>query len=95
MALYKDHMPRIMAKKEAMAIPVLGWFLRTIGVFGIDRDGVDISGIKTGIKCLRDEQQLLIFPEGTRVKAGERRPRQARRGGAGPADPIRPLCPSI
>lgn len=74
MALYKDHMPRIMAKKEAMAVPVLGWFLRTIGVFGIDRDGVDISGIKTGIKCLRDEQQLLIFPEGTRVKAGERRP---------------------
>src|SRR5699024_10786334 len=55
MALYKDHMPRIMAKKEAMAVPVLGWFLRTIGVFGIDRDGVDISGIKTGIKCLRDE----------------------------------------
>ena len=35
---------------------------------------MDISGIKTGIKCLRDEQQLLIFPEGTRVKAGERRP---------------------
>ena len=71
-ALGLGHVPRIMAKKEALEVPVLGWFLRTIGVFGIDRDGVDISGMKTGIKCLRDEQQLVVFPEGTRVRPGRR-----------------------
>lgn len=78
MALQMGHMPRVMAKKEAFDVPILGWFLRSIGVFGIDREGLDISGIKTGIRCLRDEQQLLLFPEGTRVKPG--RTVQAKRG---------------
>ncbi|HIR51033.1 MAG TPA: 1-acyl-sn-glycerol-3-phosphate acyltransferase [Candidatus Avoscillospira avicola] len=78
MALRMGHMPRVMAKKEAFDVPILGWFLRSIGVFGIDRDGMDISGIKTGIRCLRDEQQLLLFPEGTRVKPG--RQVKAKRG---------------
>ena len=70
-ALHMGHMPRIMAKKEAFDIPVLGWFLRSIGVFGIDREGLDIGGIKTGIKCLREDQQLMVFPEGTRVRPGK------------------------
>lgn len=70
-ALRLDQMPRIMAKKQAMKIPVLGAFLRAIGVFGVDRDKADVNAIKTGIKCLRDEQALMIFPEGTRMRAGK------------------------
>ena len=70
-ALHMGHMPRIMAKKEAFDVPILGWFLRSIGVFGIDREGLDIGGIKTGIKCLREDQQLMVFPEGTRVRPGK------------------------
>lgn len=69
-ALRLGRMPRIMAKKEAMKVPVLGWFLRSIGVFGVDRSGADVGAIKTGIKSLRDGQALLVFPEGTRVKPG-------------------------
>lgn len=69
-ALRMNHVPRIMAKKEVMDVPVLGWILRKFGVFGVDRGGNDVNAIKTGLRCLKDEQQLLIFPEGTRVKHG-------------------------
>lgn len=69
-ALKLGHMPRIMAKKELLKVPVLGWFLQKIGVFGVDRGAADIQAIKTGLRCLREEQQLLVFPEGTRRKAG-------------------------
>ncbi|MGN0979522.1 MAG: lysophospholipid acyltransferase family protein [Candidatus Avoscillospira sp.] len=64
-------MPRIMAKKEAMQVPILGPFLKAIGIFGVDRSGADVSAVKTGLKCLRDEQALLVFPEGTRVRPGK------------------------
>lgn len=77
-ALRLGRMPRIMAKKQAMEVPVLGPFLRKIGVFGVDRDGADVNAIKTGIKCLRDEQALLLFPEGTRVRPGK--PVEPKRG---------------
>lgn len=69
-ALKPETMPRVMAKKELMCIPVLGSFLRWLGVFGVDRGGTDVNAIKTGLKCLRDGQRLLLFPEGTRVKNG-------------------------
>ena len=70
-ALNLGHVPRIMAKKELLQVPVLGWFLKKIGVFGVDRGAADIQAIKTGLRCLREEQQLLVFPEGTRRKAGK------------------------
>lgn len=70
-ALRLGHIPRIMAKKEVMEVPLLGWILKKFGVFGVDRDGADISAIKTGLRCLNDDQQILVFPEGTRVKPGE------------------------
>ncbi len=71
-ALRMDHIPRIMAKKEVMDVPVLGWILKKFGVFGVDRGGTDVNAIKTGLRCLKDDQQLMIFPEGTRVKHGTR-----------------------
>ena len=70
-AMRLGHIPRIMAKKELMSKPVLGWFLRSIGVIGVDRGNADIHAIKEGLRCLKDGQQLLIFPEGTRKKPGK------------------------
>lgn len=62
---------RIMAKQQLMKIPVVGWFLRKMGAFGVDRGNSDINAVKTSIRALRDGCHLLIFPEGTRVKEGE------------------------
>ena len=70
-ALRYDVPLRIMAKKQLMEIPVLGWFLGKMGAFGVDRGNSDIGAIKTAIQCLRDGWKLMIFPEGTRVKDGE------------------------
>lgn len=67
-ALRMDHVPRIMAKKEVMKIPVLNKLLEWIGVFGVDREGVDVNAIKLGMRTLKEGQQLMVFPEGTRVK---------------------------
>ena len=61
----------IMAKQQLMKIPVVGWFLRKMGAFGVDRGNSDINAVKTSIRALREGCHLLIFPEGTRVKEGE------------------------
>ena len=70
-ALRPKVMPRIMAKKEVMDVPVLGRFLRWFGVFGVDRSGADVNAVKMGLKCLRNGDWLMLFPEGTRVKPGK------------------------
>lgn len=69
LALPASYPLRIMAKKQLMEIPVLGAFLRKAGVFGIDRGNSDVAAIKTAISSLKRGWNLLIFPEGTRVKA--------------------------
>lgn len=63
---------RIMAKRQLFRIPLVGGFIRRIGAFPVDRGGSDIGAVKTSIKSLKDGFNLLIFPEGTRVKKGER-----------------------
>lgn len=70
-AVRPKEMPRFMAKKEVMDVPVLGRFLSWLGGFGVDRGGADVRAVKNGLKCLRDGQQLMLFPEGTRVKSGK------------------------
>lgn len=72
--LYADLpvLPRTMAKKELMKLPVLGWLFRKLGAFPVDRDGADIAAIKTAMKTLRDGNKLVIFPEGTRVRKGKK-----------------------
>lgn len=62
---------RVMAKKQLMGVPVIGWLIGKLGGFGVDRGNSDIGAIKTAIRALKDGWKLMIFPEGTRVKEGE------------------------
>lgn len=67
---------RVMAKKELMDTPVLGFLLKQAGIFGVDRGHSDLGAVKTAIKTLKDGGSLVIFPEGTRVKKeGDIRPK--------------------
>lgn len=68
LALRYNHLPRIMAKKELMDKPVLGSLLKKLGIIGVDREIADVHAVKEGLRALREEQQLMIFPEGTRVR---------------------------
>ena len=40
--------------------------LKKIGAISVDRDANDIGAMKACIKALKDEEKLVIFPEGTR-----------------------------
>lgn len=63
--------PLTMAKKELMEIPVLGKLYHKLGAFPVDREGSDIQAIKISLQCLRDDNKLVIFPEGTRIRKGK------------------------
>ena len=71
-ALACDFPLRIMAKQQLFKIPVVGGFIRRMGAFPVDRGNNDIGAVKTSIKSLKEGFSLLIFPEGTRVKNGEK-----------------------
>ncbi len=57
-----------MAKKELFKNKALGFILKKIGIFPVDRGDSDISAIKNALRILKDEKVLGIFPEGGRVK---------------------------
>lgn len=62
----------IMVKKEAYRNPIVGWYLRKVLTFPVDRNKiVDTSAIKKSIKILANNHCLGIFPEGTRSKNGK------------------------
>ena len=63
--------PCIMAKEEAMKIPVIGSILKSVGVFPVRRGENDVNAVKHGLACLKSGKSLMLFPEGTRVKKGK------------------------
>jgi 1-acyl-sn-glycerol-3-phosphate acyltransferase len=75
-ALRGDFPLRIMAKKQLFSIPLLAPLLRKMGAFPVDRGNSDINAVKNAIRSLKDGWNLLVFPEGTRVKKpGENPPK--------------------
>lgn len=68
LAMPRDVKVRIMAKKEVLETPFVGWLTRNLGAFPVDRGHNDLAAVKTAIKAIRDGAHLLVFPEGTRVK---------------------------
>ena len=71
LALKPRKLPRVMAKQELMNVPLLGAYLRRIGVFGVKRGEQDVNAIKTAMLALRNHEGLAIFPEGTRIRHGK------------------------
>lgn len=70
MAIGAKRQMRVMAKAEFMRVPVLGWLLKKAGIFPVERGKSDIGAIKTAIRFLRSGENVLLFPEGTRIKDG-------------------------
>ena len=69
--------PVYVVKRELLAIPGVGWYFRRAGQIAVDRQGgasalrLMVQGART---ALENGAQLVVFPEGTRVAPGERRP---------------------
>ena len=70
--------PIFILKKELLKIPLFGWYLKKIGSIEIIRDTTTkdnlnfFDKIKNNIEI--SKRPLLIFPQGTRVKFGEKPP---------------------
>ena len=65
-------------KREVLRVPVMGYYARLAGCIPIDRTrGADaMRQIVTEVTARRDAEglgQLIIYPEGTRTRPGERR----------------------
>lgn len=65
--LPKDARLTVMAKDQLFRIPLLGFFLKKLGIFPVKRGGNDLTAMKTAMKVLSGGNRLLVFPEGTRV----------------------------
>jgi 1-acyl-sn-glycerol-3-phosphate acyltransferase len=59
-----------LAKSEAHAMPVLGWYIRLFGSFGVRRGESDREAVRRMREVVREGHALGIFAEGTRQKAG-------------------------
>ncbi len=56
----------IMAKEELFKNNFIKWIAKKCCVFPVKRGKMDIESMKFALKVLKDEQILVIFPEGTR-----------------------------
>src|SRR5690606_36105901 len=60
-----------MAKDELFRKKFLGWLLRKLHAFPVNRGGQDRQALREGLKVLKDNHTLGLFPEGTRSKTGK------------------------
>jgi 1-acyl-sn-glycerol-3-phosphate acyltransferase len=59
-----------LARKTLLQIPLLGKLLPHINVILVDRDGNDMSALKTVIRTVKSGNGVVLFPEGTRSPDG-------------------------
>lgn len=66
-----------LARKTLLGIPLLGKLLPRINVILVDRDGNDMSALKTVIRLVKAGNGVVLFPEGTRSQDGKLLPGKA------------------
>jgi 1-acyl-sn-glycerol-3-phosphate acyltransferase len=66
-----------LARKTLLQIPLLGKLLPHINVILVDRDGNDMSALKSVIRTVRAGNGVVLFPEGTRSPDGALQPGKA------------------
>ena len=62
---------KFMAKASLFKNKFMGWIFKGLGGYPINRGGNDIKAIKTTLDHLKNNRQIVIFPEGTRVQPDE------------------------
>lgn len=72
LALFPRRHLRFMAKIELFK-PPLGWLLRGLGAFPVDRSRPDRDALARAIDLCRDGHAVMMFPEGTRRAKGRRK----------------------
>jgi 1-acyl-sn-glycerol-3-phosphate acyltransferase len=73
-ALCCDREIHFLARKTLFRAPVIGHLLPHLNVIGVDRDGTDMSALKSVIRIVKGGGCTIIFPEGTRASDGNLQP---------------------
>ena len=72
------HFPVFILKKDLLKIPLFGWYLRKIGSIEITRGTTTKDNLnffdKINKTIKKDNRPIVIFPQGTRIKFGEKSP---------------------
>jgi 1-acyl-sn-glycerol-3-phosphate acyltransferase len=63
--------PMNFVARSTLFIPVIGFLIRSLGGFPIQREGMGASGLKETLRRLRNGGIVTLFPEGTRSVDGE------------------------
>ena len=63
---------RFMAKADLFKNKLFGGLIKKLGAFPIQRGRGDIGAIKGAFSILKNNNAMLIFPEGHRIKNGKR-----------------------
>lgn len=67
-ALNAPQLIHIIAKQELQNAPVIGWIMKKFGIIFVNRGAHDVHAYDACVQALRDGDQLLVFPEGTRCR---------------------------
>jgi 1-acyl-sn-glycerol-3-phosphate acyltransferase len=65
------HRPLNYVARSSLFIPVLGPFIRSVGGFPIQREGMGAQGLKETLRRIKNGGIVTLFPEGTRSRDGE------------------------
>jgi 1-acyl-sn-glycerol-3-phosphate acyltransferase len=60
--------------RSSLFLPVLGFLIRSMGGFAIQREGMGAQGLKETLRRVRAGGIVTLFPEGTRSRDGELAP---------------------
>lgn len=71
-----------MAKIELFKLPVVGWVLKKVGAFPVERNGSDFSALKKAISIISEGGVLGVFPQGKRCRGTDPRETSVK-GGVG------------